>query len=59
MTCIEQNPVKIGLPVQQWSFVKEYDGWPLHPGHNPNSALCKKAPAVASPFVREAASGWF
>lgn len=27
---IEQNPVKIRLLVQRWSFVKEYDGWPLH-----------------------------
>ena len=39
---IEQNPVKIGLPVQQWAFVKEYDGWPLHPGHNPNSPYAKR-----------------
>jgi REP element-mobilizing transposase RayT len=31
---IEQNPVKIGLPVQRWDFVKKYDGWPLHPGHS-------------------------
>ena len=27
---IEQNPLKIGLPAQSWSFVKPYDGWPLH-----------------------------
>ncbi|HEY2588234.1 MAG TPA: hypothetical protein VGI81_20995 [Tepidisphaeraceae bacterium] len=42
----EKNPVKIGQPVQRWDFVKVYDGWPLHPGHNPNSpyamALRKK-----------------
>lgn len=34
---IERNPVKIGLPVQTWAFVKPYDNWPLHPGHSPNS----------------------
>jgi REP element-mobilizing transposase RayT len=34
---IERNPVKIGLPKQAWHFVKPYDGWPLHPGHSPNS----------------------
>jgi hypothetical protein len=30
------------LPVQQWMFVKPYDGWPLHPGHNPNSPYAKR-----------------
>ena len=34
---IELNPTKMGLPRQVYSFVKEYDGWPLHPGHSPNS----------------------
>lgn len=34
---IERNPIKIHLPAQRWSFVSAYDGWPLHPGHNPNS----------------------
>jgi REP element-mobilizing transposase RayT len=24
---IEQNPVKLGRPIQRWGFVKEYDGW--------------------------------
>jgi REP element-mobilizing transposase RayT len=24
---IENNPLKIGLPRQQWDFVKPYDGW--------------------------------
>ncbi len=24
---VEQNPVKIGKPMQRWPFVKEYDGW--------------------------------
>lgn len=24
---VEQNPVKIGRPMQHWEFVKSYDGW--------------------------------
>jgi REP element-mobilizing transposase RayT len=39
---IEQNPVKIGLPKQSWPFVKEYDNWPLHPGHSPHSPYAKR-----------------
>lgn len=39
---VEQNPIKIGLPAQCWSFVNEYDGWPLHPGHSPNSPYAKR-----------------
>ena len=39
---IEQNPIKAGLPAQQWPFVKGYDGWPLHPGHNPNSPYARR-----------------
>jgi hypothetical protein len=38
---IEQNPVKWRLPGQQWSFVTPYDGWPLHPGHSPNSLYAR------------------
>ena len=34
---IRKNPLRIGLPEQHWSFVKEYDNWPLHRGHNPKS----------------------
>jgi REP element-mobilizing transposase RayT len=34
---IEANPLEIGWPRQVWAFVKPYDRWPLHPGHNPNS----------------------
>jgi REP element-mobilizing transposase RayT len=34
---IEQNPVKIRLPKQQWEFVTTYDNWPLHAGHSSNS----------------------
>ena len=39
---VEQNPVKIGLPEQRWDFVKGYDGWPLHPGHDPNSPYARR-----------------
>jgi len=39
---VEQNPVKIGLAVQRWNFVKQYDGWPLHPGHSPNSPYARR-----------------
>jgi REP element-mobilizing transposase RayT len=40
---IEENPVKIGLPIQNWPFVTTpYDGWPLHPGHNPNSPYARR-----------------
>lgn len=28
---IGDNPPQWRLPRQQWSFVKHYDGWPLHP----------------------------
>jgi REP-associated tyrosine transposase len=37
MLYIENNPLPLGLPVQRWPFIKPYDGWPLHPGHGPNS----------------------
>lgn len=39
---IEDNPIKGKLPGQQWPFVKQYDGWPLHPGHNPNSPYARR-----------------
>jgi REP element-mobilizing transposase RayT len=39
---IEANPLKKGLPAQKFEFVKLYDGWPLHPGHSPNSPYAKK-----------------
>jgi REP element-mobilizing transposase RayT len=41
VTYIEKNPLPLGLPKQRWPFVKEYDGWPLHPGHSPNSPYVK------------------
>ena len=34
---INKNPLEIGLPAQHWAFVQPYDGWPLHPGHSPQS----------------------
>jgi REP element-mobilizing transposase RayT len=39
---IEKNPAKGGLPVQQWMFVRPYDGWPLHAAHSPNSPYAKR-----------------
>lgn len=38
---IEKNPVQWKLPRQVWPFVKPYDGWPLHPGHSPNSPYAR------------------
>ncbi len=38
---IEKNPLPLRLPKQQWPFVREYDGWPLHPGHSPSSPYVK------------------
>ena len=39
---IEGNPVKWRLPPQRWAFVSPYDGWPLHPGHSPNSPYVQR-----------------
>ena len=39
---INDNPVKWRLPGQRWPFVKEYDDWPLHPGHSPNSPYARR-----------------
>jgi REP element-mobilizing transposase RayT len=39
---IERNPLAVGLARQQWPFVKSYDGWPLHPGHSPNSPYARR-----------------
>jgi hypothetical protein len=38
---VEDNPKKMRLPAQSWPFVIAYDGWPLHPGHSPNSPYVK------------------
>jgi REP element-mobilizing transposase RayT len=39
---VRENPLKRRMPAQDWPFVTEYDGWPLHPGHNPNSPYAKR-----------------
>lgn len=39
---VKRNPTKIGLPAQDWPFVKPYDDWPLHAGHSPNSPYAKR-----------------
>jgi REP element-mobilizing transposase RayT len=38
---IDENPARWRLARQQWSFVTDYNGWPLHPGHCPNSPYVK------------------
>jgi hypothetical protein len=43
---INDNPVKAHLPIQSWPFVTPYDGWPLHPGHDPNSPYARRLRAV-------------
>jgi REP element-mobilizing transposase RayT len=39
---VDKNPTEIRLPPQTWPFVKPYDGWPLHPGHSPNSPYARR-----------------
>jgi len=39
---IESNPEKSKASRQKWDFVKEYDDWPLHPGHSSNSPYVKR-----------------
>lgn len=39
---IQDNPVKMRRGRQEWGFVTEYDGWPLHPGHSPNSPYARR-----------------
>jgi REP element-mobilizing transposase RayT len=39
---IENNPIVTKMPAQQYDFVTPYDGWPLHPGHNPNSPWARR-----------------
>jgi REP element-mobilizing transposase RayT len=38
---VDQNPIKLQLPDQHWPFVVQYDNWPLHEGHSPNSPYVK------------------
>lgn len=33
-----ENPRPWRMPEQRWTFVKPYDGWPLHSGHGPNTS---------------------
>ncbi len=42
ITYIDKNPAQIGLALQRWAFVKDYDGWPLHPGHSPHSPYVQR-----------------
>jgi REP element-mobilizing transposase RayT len=39
---IEKNPLPLALPIQRWPFIKPYDNWPLHAGHNPNSPYARR-----------------
>src|SRR5262249_23029489 len=39
---IEKNPLPLGEGPQSWPFVKEYDGWPLPPGHSPHSPSARR-----------------
>jgi REP element-mobilizing transposase RayT len=36
------NPLKMRLPPQEWWLVTPYDGWPLHPEHDPNSFFARR-----------------
>ncbi len=51
ITYIEENPTAMRKPRQQWTFVTEYDGWPLHEGHNPNSPYAKRQ--CGEPFKKK------
>jgi REP element-mobilizing transposase RayT len=39
---VQKNPLEIGRSAQHYGFVKDYDGWPLHPGHDPKSPYAKR-----------------
>ncbi len=39
---VEKNPLEIGRPLQCWPLVTEYNDWPLHPGHSPNSPYARR-----------------
>jgi REP element-mobilizing transposase RayT len=43
---IRRNPLPLGLLEQDWPFVKQYDGWPLNPGHSPNSPYVQRLRAA-------------
>jgi REP element-mobilizing transposase RayT len=42
ITYIDDNPLKLHLPRQSYDFVTAYNGWPLHPGHDPNSPYARR-----------------
>ena len=48
-----QNPLKEGMPAQEWPFVVVYDNWPLHPGHDPNSPWAQRLRAWEEQQERE------
>lgn len=39
---VDDNPLKLRMPQQRWWFVTPYDGWPLHPGHSPDSPYARR-----------------
>jgi REP element-mobilizing transposase RayT len=39
---VEDNPIKIRLPRQQYDFVTPYNNWPLHEGHDPESHYARQ-----------------
>jgi REP element-mobilizing transposase RayT len=43
---VDDNPTKMRRARQHWDFVVPYDGWPPHPGHDPNSPYAKRLRAV-------------
>lgn len=43
---IDRNPDPYRLPRQTYRFVRPYDGWPLHPGHSPDSPYAQALRAV-------------
>jgi len=43
---IRRKPPSMRLPDQHWSFVKPYDRWPLHDGHDPHSPYARGLRAV-------------
>ncbi|MEM9347794.1 MAG: transposase [Planctomycetota bacterium] len=38
---VRQNPLQARMSPQAWPFVKQYDRWPLHPGHSQQSPYVK------------------
>jgi len=38
---VDRNPLAMRLPAQSWGFMQQYDDWPLHAGHSPNSPYAR------------------